>query len=152
MRVSTPFLSVFARGQHDQPLTTQALLGEDVLVFEESGGWAFVQLKRDGYVGYVERCALSDDRPPVTQTVTALWTQIYSQASIKSSVRNSLPFGSRLSGTVKDGFLQLSDHGWIPEQHVAPPSQAAPDFVAVALRMLGTPYLWGGKTPGGLDC
>jgi len=27
-----------------------------------------------------------------------------------------------------------------------------PDFVAVAARFVGTPYLWGGKTSLGLDC
>ena len=30
--------------------------------------------------------------------------------------------------------------------------QAEPDFVAVAERFLGTPYLWGGKSSLGLDC
>ena len=152
MRVAVPLLSVVAHGQPDQPLTSQALLGEDVLVFDECGGWAFVQLKRDGYVGYIERCALSDDLPPITHHVTALATQIYSRATIKSVVRNSLPFGSRLSGVVHDGFLQLADHGWIPEQHVELANQAASDYVTVALQMVGTPYLWGGKTPGGIDC
>lgn len=152
MRVAVPLLSVLAHGQPDQPLTTQALLGEDVLVFGESDGWAFIQLMRDGYVGYAERCALSADLAPITHQVTSLGTQIYTRATIKSAVRNSLPFGARLSGEVQDGFLQLARHGWIPEQHVVPVSQAATDYVAVALRMLGTPYLWGGKTAGGIDC
>ena len=151
-RVAVPLLPVVAQGRNNQPQITQALLGEDVLVFDESDGWAFIQLGGDGFVGYVERSALSDDRPPVTHQVTALQTQIYTHASIKSSVRNSLPFGSRLSGVVQDGFLQLAGHGWIPEQHVAPASYRAGDFVAVAMRMLGAPYVWGGKAYLGIDC
>ncbi len=42
--------------------TTEALFGERVTVFEESEGWAWVQLAGDGYVGYLPR--LGAVRPP----------------------------------------------------------------------------------------
>ena len=37
----------------DAPLETEALFGETVTVYDESEGWAWVQLDRDGYVGYL---------------------------------------------------------------------------------------------------
>ena len=40
----------------------------------------------------------------------------------------------------------------MPAAHLAPLDQNETDFVAVAERFLGTPYLWGGKTALGLDC
>jgi cell wall-associated NlpC family hydrolase len=40
----------------------------------------------------------------------------------------------------------------IPAQHVADIAMKEPDFVAVAERFLGAPYLWGGKTSLGIDC
>jgi len=39
---------------------TQALFGERVTVYEESSGWAWVQLLRDGYVGYLPAAGLSE--------------------------------------------------------------------------------------------
>ena len=36
--------------------------------------------------------------------------------------------------------------------HLAVSTRASADFVAVAERFFGTPYLWGGKTSLGLDC
>jgi cell wall-associated NlpC family hydrolase len=36
--------------------------------------------------------------------------------------------------------------------HLAPIEAHEPDFVAVAERFVGAPYLWGGKTSLGLDC
>jgi cell wall-associated NlpC family hydrolase len=41
---------------------------------------------------------------------------------------------------------------YVPAAHLAPLDQNETDFVAVAERFLGTPYLWGGKTVLGLDC
>ena len=46
----------------------------------------------------------------------------------------------------------MSPLGFIPLGHLAPLAQREKDFVAVAERFLGTPYLWGGKTNLGLDC
>ena len=37
----------------DAPLDTEALFGEAVVVYEEHEGWAWGQLERDGYVGYL---------------------------------------------------------------------------------------------------
>jgi cell wall-associated NlpC family hydrolase len=41
---------------------------------------------------------------------------------------------------------------YVPAPHLAPVESYEPDFIAVAERFLGVPYLWGGKTALGLDC
>jgi cell wall-associated NlpC family hydrolase len=46
----------------------------------------------------------------------------------------------------------VSPVGFLPASHLAPLDHRETDFVAVAERFLGTPYLWGGKTNYGLDC
>ena len=48
--------------------------------------------------------------------------------------------------------LPQGDDLWVPAPHVAPLGAVAPDFVAAALALRGVPYLWGGRTPLGLDC
>jgi cell wall-associated NlpC family hydrolase len=42
--------------------------------------------------------------------------------------------------------------GFVPSRHLGPLDRHETDFVAVAERFVGTPYLWGGKTNQGLDC
>ena len=44
----------------DAGLSTQALYGDDVHVFDVAEGWAWIQAERDGYVGYVADAALAD--------------------------------------------------------------------------------------------
>ncbi len=46
----------------DEPLETEALFGETVTVFEEDEGWAWAQLERDSYVGYLPAAALGARR------------------------------------------------------------------------------------------
>ena len=48
--------------------TTEALFGERVTVYEESEGWAWVQLAGDGYVGYLP--GLGAVRPPAARRRT----------------------------------------------------------------------------------
>ena len=44
--------------QADAPLETEALYGEAVTVYDEGEGWAWAQLERDDYVGYLPSAAL----------------------------------------------------------------------------------------------
>ena len=64
-----------------------------------------------------------------------------------------MPLGARLGVVrVADRLAVTRSGGYVPSPHLAPLDVDEPDFVAVAERFLGVPYLWGGKTAFGLDC
>src|SRR5271155_4463578 len=46
------------------PLETEALFGEKVTVYDEAEGWAWAQLERDKYVGYLPLAALGVPAEP----------------------------------------------------------------------------------------
>lgn len=133
--------------------TSEALFGELVTVYDEKDGWAWGQLARDGYVGYLRSGALSSQLKPATHCVRALNTFLYPVAEVKAPPWLPLSMTSTVSvaetGSV---FAKLADGSFVPMRHIADLTWRAPDFVAVAERFMGTPYLWGGKTRQGLDC
>jgi hypothetical protein len=135
-------------------LQTEALKGERITVYERGeDGWAWGQLAGDGYVGYLPARALRAPGPAATHKVTALRTFVFPGPSIKLPPLEALSFGSQLAIVRTDEpFAITESDGHVPMTHLAPIGTMETDFVAVAERFLGTPYLWGGKTSLGLDC
>jgi cell wall-associated NlpC family hydrolase len=138
----------------DAPLDTEALMGERVTVFETSEeGWAWGQLGIDRYVGFMPASGLAPPGPAPTHRVGAVRTLVFPGPSIKLPPLATLPFGATLAIVRADErFAVTASGGHVPARHLAPVERRETDFVAVAERFLGTPYLWGGKTSLGLDC
>jgi cell wall-associated NlpC family hydrolase len=134
------------------PLETEALLGESVTVYDESGGWTWAQLDRDLYVGYLPAAALGA-ASEATHEVAAIRTHAYPGPSVKLPPLAALSLGARLSIAKEEGEFAISKDGMhLWARHLAGVGDREPDAVAVAERFLDTPYLWGGRTSEGIDC
>ncbi len=138
----------------DAPLETEALKGERVTIYDANGeGWAWGQLAADGYVGWLPDNALAPAGAAPTHKVTALRTLAFPGPSIKLPPLEALPLGARLAiARIEDRMAVTQSGAYVPATHLAPLDRNETDFVTVAERFLGAPYLWGGKTALGLDC
>jgi cell wall-associated NlpC family hydrolase len=142
---------VFRKPADDAMQLTQMLLGETLLVFEQSNGWSWVQLDGDSYVGYVRDAALSDAKAVRTHKVSVPLAHLYPKSDIKSQPAAAVPMNAELCVTGIDGdFLVLASGRHIYASHASIGKQS--DFVSVVEQFLHTPYLWGGKTVMGIDC
>ena len=137
----------------DASLDTEALKGERVTVYETNEeGWCWGQLAADGYVGWLPANALGSPGPPATHRVCALRTLAFPGRSIKRPPVAAFSLGCRLAVARSEDSFAVTPDGYVPARHLAAIGTVEPDFVAVAERFVGMPYLWGGKTSLGIDC
>lgn len=134
-------------------LDTEALYGEAVTVFEDDAeGWSWVQLASDGYVGYMPTAALWTSGPDPTHRVKVSRTFLFPGPDIKLPPMDGLCFASRVAVRRVEGRFAFTERGAIFAAHLEPLGTVETDFVEVATRFLGVPYLWGGRSALGLDC
>jgi hypothetical protein len=153
-RVTATAAPMRATPDPSAPFDTELLHGEEIAVYEIAGPWAWGQSVMDGYVGYVPAASVAcTQAPQPTHRVATLWANLYARPALKSPPFAALPFAARVAiSDEREGFGRIAPETWLCLRHVMPLGLPAPDWVAVAERFLGAPYLWGGRTPVGLDC
>jgi cell wall-associated NlpC family hydrolase len=135
----------------DAPVETELLFGETFTVYEIKDGFAWGQAALDAYVGYVVAADLAAPGLLPTHRVNAASTFVYAAPDLKSPVLATLPLNA-LATPGHGEYAELATGGYAFAGHLTPLAERAPDFVAVAERFQGVPYLWGGRTPLGCDC
>jgi hypothetical protein len=90
-QIARPAVPLRRQPSADLGFETEALYGEMVKVYDEADGWAWVQLQRDRYVGYLPASTLTTEVMQSTHRVKSLGTFIYPAADIKTPPIMHLP-------------------------------------------------------------
>lgn len=129
----------------------QVIFGAALTVIDRQDGWTFVRADRDGYCGWLREGTLGPALTP-THWVAAPASHAYSAPKVQAAEVMVLPMGARLVMTGQEGAFAATQVGHVPLAHLREINDRFDDPAAVAERLLGSPYLWGGNTRAGLDC
>ncbi len=121
-------------------MVSQLLYGELAGILDQQGDWLHIKCLHDQYQGFIHQ----------------------TQLSITDNAERAKPFGDYL---VKEAIetLEVDNQSlWLPmgsqvdkdsERTLLPkPNHSTPSVVHYAQKLLGTAYLWGGRSAFGIDC
>lgn len=134
----------------EDQVSSEILPGEEFAVLEMSGRWAWGYSRHDHYVGYVEAAALTE-AVPGSHLVAVASTSIRQKPDLHSPSLGELPMGARVGGDETGGFVAAGG-GFVSAAQLLRMDAPERDPVAVAERLVGAPYLLGGRTARGIDC
>lgn len=160
-KVAVAVADIFEEQIHSERIgrrESQLLLGEIFEVEAIDGRFYKGRSRHDGYRGYVYRHDV-DIYPEgnATHFIDNPISIIHKGPDIKTRSVMTVSMMSRVQiekDSLKNGFLRVCGHGWIPETHVKPLATLKEriDHVEQALRLLSMPYRYGGRSTLGIDC
>ncbi|AWA31497.1 hydrolase Nlp/P60 [Flavobacterium magnum] len=134
-------------------IVSQVLFGEHFEVLEVQKQWAKVRLHFDGYEGWIDvkqyQPVLAGDYAQLCEDALVMNADLIEYVTSGDNLLMPVPLGASLSflnhtgiNTPEFVFEGLRTSGLKPKS----------ELVNTAFLYLHAPYLWGGKTPFGIDC
>ena len=134
---------------------SQLLFGELFKIIEPQKKWSKIRLVHDGYEGWVDNKQITEIDSTIfdklnTKSV-ALTGNLVDYVSDDKHNLSTLVLGSQLPN-YQGGKLQIGENMYSYDGDVISGKQDKENLVTTAFMYLNSPYLWGGRTPFGIDC
>jgi len=161
--VTLAALDLRRRPDHRAELTSQLLMGEVVRVLADRASWLRVRNETDGYEGWTRGFGLRRAsavrarrwRQVANARVVAPFAHVTAGRDAGPSLSplfwNDRLVAGRGRGTRRPVELPDGRRGWVDAAAIDTRDRPV-RLVDRVRELLGTPYLWGGRTPHGFDC
>ncbi|MEO1032148.1 MAG: C40 family peptidase [Bacteroidota bacterium] len=129
-------------------MVTQALYGDVFKVLEQRKKWSRIRFAYDGYEGWIDNKQYFEiehkEYSQLANSDVYLSRDLIEYVSDESNGLYPIPLGSDLNG------ITLLKHHFDGNAITSKSEKA--NIIETAFLYLNAPYLWGGKTPFGIDC
>ena len=129
-------------------MVTQVLYGDFFKVLEQRKKWSRIRLAYDKYEGWIDNKQYAEIEEQQYKDLLNLdinlSRDLIEYISDSSNNLYPIPLGSDLNG------LQLLDHKFDGNRLTSKSEKS--NIIETSFLYLNAPYLWGGKTPFGIDC
>jgi gamma-D-glutamyl-L-lysine dipeptidyl-peptidase len=134
-------------------LVSQVLFGEHFKILEQTNKWSRIQLAFDTYEGWIDnkqfQIISESNYNALSNSACILSADLVEYITTPNNYLLPIPIGSSLSfldnseiNTSQFSFEGIKICGSKPKS----------ELIKTAFMYLNAPYLWGGKTPFGIDC
>lgn len=136
-------------------MVSQLLFGEHFEVLEEKKSWTLIRIAYDNYECWIDKkqfLPLSDVKG-INDSTSAITSDLVQLAEDENGTMMSVVLGSSLPKFKNKNFILGKQNFSFEGEVIFPSSKAKNHSVSeIAKWYLNAPYLWGGRSPFGLDC
>lgn len=136
-------------------MVSQILFGETFVITESEDHWLKIISDFDSYEAWVHKEQIvfinSDIYSKITANNSTVSNEFITFISNKNNDLQTITMGSSLPLFKKNTF-KFSDHIYEFEGKINSSKLSKNKLIRTAYLLLNTPFLWGGRTPLGLDC
>ena len=142
-------------------MCTQILFGEHYKILEETEKWCRIKLNFDGYEGWIDKKMvlyleeskfqiLNKDHHPVTSDLFNIVQQVNHYRNFLIVAGSTLPYYNESEAIfdIAGTKYRLEGNSLLKNAGI----DTRTKIITAALNYFNSPYLWGGRTPLGIDC
>tara|TARA_Y100000994_G_C15700619_1_gene444914 strand:- start:1218 stop:1979 length:762 start_codon:yes stop_codon:yes gene_type:complete len=155
LTVKTAYANIYSDPQFSSQLVTQALFFETLEVISHHGNW-FKVSQWDDYIGYIHKFYLFDDIADKEKkyVIKDRFLFLYDSIDFKN-ITMVAPFGCKIPAILVDNnyyMIESDNKYFFKESSSIFKNDKRSEIIECSKKLIGSPYLWGGKTPFGYDC
>jgi hypothetical protein len=157
MELSTcivPAAPVRRNASHKVEMVNQLLFGEKIIVLWEKRNWCKVQTMHDNYEGWIRNNLIAPVEDNIALTGDEFVTGDLFNIITIDGIKMNISAGCSLPGLNKQEG-RIGQKGYVYRGYAIKRNDIKPNEEIVrklTFQWLNAPYLWGGRTPLGVDC
>ncbi len=136
-------------------MVNQVVFGEHFEVLEKAKKWSKIRLNFDGYEGYIDNKQYAEisqkDHLTLSNEDKNYAGELIDFITDNNNNLTTIPLGANLPFFNKNG-IKINNTSYLYEGKTYSKQLPKSAIIEIAFMFLNVPYLWGGKSPFGIDC